>query len=153
MSGDRCANLATRVILGGCFIEGTIVTVPSLPDQSTSTVRFGRTHAGSTSRPRKHHGSHPSVTQRLRCAQRFKSLAKRCQLDRAFRPRTPTAWRSTHNLSPTKPLGPRCPSPSSVAMVALSTLRSFGPARGFYVTASAQAECYHSTYLSSKSTG
>jgi len=33
----RCANLATKVIHGGCFIEGTLVTVSSLPGQSTST--------------------------------------------------------------------------------------------------------------------
>jgi hypothetical protein len=33
----RCANLATKIINGGCFIEGTLVTVSSLPGQSTST--------------------------------------------------------------------------------------------------------------------
>jgi hypothetical protein len=33
----RCANLATKVIHGGCFIEGTLVTVSRLPGQSTST--------------------------------------------------------------------------------------------------------------------
>jgi hypothetical protein len=32
----RCANLATKVIHGGCFVEGTLVTVSSLPGQSTS---------------------------------------------------------------------------------------------------------------------
>ena len=33
----RCANFATKVIHGGCFIQGTLVTVSSLPSQSTST--------------------------------------------------------------------------------------------------------------------
>jgi hypothetical protein len=33
----RCANLATKLIQGGCFIEGTLVTVSSLPGQSSST--------------------------------------------------------------------------------------------------------------------
>jgi len=33
----RCANLATKIINGGCFIEGTLVTVSRLPGQSTST--------------------------------------------------------------------------------------------------------------------
>ena len=33
----RCANLATKVINGGFFIEGTLVTVSRLPGQSTST--------------------------------------------------------------------------------------------------------------------
>jgi len=33
----RCANLATKIINGGCFIEGTLVTVSSLPGQSTSS--------------------------------------------------------------------------------------------------------------------
>jgi hypothetical protein len=33
----RCANLATKVVHGGCFVEGTLVTVSSLPGQSTST--------------------------------------------------------------------------------------------------------------------
>jgi hypothetical protein len=32
----RCANLATKLIQGGYFIEGTLVTVSSLPGQSTS---------------------------------------------------------------------------------------------------------------------
>jgi len=32
----RCANLGTKVVHGGCFIEGTLVTVSSLPGQSTS---------------------------------------------------------------------------------------------------------------------
>jgi hypothetical protein len=82
-----------------------------------------------------------------------KSPSNRCRLERAFRPRTPTASMSTRNPHMTKPFGPSYRSPSSVAMVALSTLRLFDHARGFYVTASAQAECYHSTYLSSKSMG
>ena len=33
----RCANLATKVINGVCFIQGTLVTVSSLLSQSTST--------------------------------------------------------------------------------------------------------------------
>jgi hypothetical protein len=33
----RCANLATKVVHVGCFVEGTLVTVSSLPGQSTST--------------------------------------------------------------------------------------------------------------------
>lgn len=41
----------------------------------------------------------------------------------------------------------------NAATAALSTPRSFGHARGFYVTASAQAACCHSIYLSSKSPG
>jgi hypothetical protein len=31
----RCATLATKVVHGGCFVEGTLVTVSSLPGQST----------------------------------------------------------------------------------------------------------------------
>jgi hypothetical protein len=116
-------------------------------------ILSGRIQAGSTSRPRKHHGSHPSATHRLRRARSYRSPSNRCRSVRAFPPRTPTASKSTRNLSPTRPPGPSYPSPSNVAMVALSTPRSFGPARGFYVTASAQAECYHSTYLSWKFPG
>jgi hypothetical protein len=116
-------------------------------------ILSGRIQAGSTSRPRKHHGSHPSATHRLRRARSFKSPSNRCQLERGFRPRTPTASKSTRNLSPTRPPGPSYPSPSNVAMVALSTPRSFGPARGFYVTASSQGLCFHSTCLNSKSPG
>jgi hypothetical protein len=33
----RCANFATKVVHGGCFVEGTLVTVSSLQVQSTST--------------------------------------------------------------------------------------------------------------------
>jgi hypothetical protein len=33
----RCANRLTKIVHGGCFIEGTLVTVSSLPGQSTST--------------------------------------------------------------------------------------------------------------------
>jgi len=31
----RCANLATKVVHGGCFVEGTLVTVSSLPGRSS----------------------------------------------------------------------------------------------------------------------
>jgi hypothetical protein len=33
----RCANGLTKIVHGGCFIEGTLVTVSSLPGQATST--------------------------------------------------------------------------------------------------------------------
>ena len=116
-------------------------------------IHFGRTQAGSMSHPRKRHGLPLIATHRLRRARSFKSPSNRCQLERGFRPRTPTASKSTRNLSPTKPLGPSYPSPSNAATAALSTPRSFGRARGFYVTASAQAECYRSIFLNSKSPG
>ena len=34
-NAGRCANLATKVLHGGCFIEGTLVTVSSLPGHSS----------------------------------------------------------------------------------------------------------------------
>ncbi|RLS68309.1 MAG: hypothetical protein DWH99_15235 [Planctomycetota bacterium] len=37
----RCANFVTKVVHGGCFIEGTLVTVSRLPGQSTSTDSLG----------------------------------------------------------------------------------------------------------------
>jgi hypothetical protein len=116
-------------------------------------IHFGRTQAGLMNHPRKHHGLPLIATHRWQRARSFKSPSNRCQLERGSRPRTTTASKSTRNPSPTTPPGPSCRSPQREATAALSMPRSFGPARGFYVTASAQAECYHSTYLSSKSPG
>ena len=57
------------------------------------------------SHPRKRHGSHPSVTHRLRPARSFKPPSNRCQLERGFQPRTPTASRSTRNRARPSHLG------------------------------------------------
>jgi hypothetical protein len=65
-------------------------------------ILSGRIQAGSMNLHRKHHGLHPSVTHRWRPTRSFKSPSNRCQLERGFRRRTPTASRSTRNLSPTK---------------------------------------------------
>ena len=104
----------------------------------TQRIRFGRTRAGSMSHRRKRHGSHLSVTQRLQRPRSFKSPSNRCRLERALRPRTPTASKLTRNLSLNKPLRPSYRSPSNVAMGALSTPRSSGPAHLYWPTALVQ---------------
>ncbi|MFN9462703.1 MAG: hypothetical protein ACK6B2_05805, partial [Planctomycetota bacterium] len=53
-------------------------------------IHFGRTQAGSTSHPRKHHGLHPSATHPSQRERSYKSPSNRCRLDRGFRPRTPS---------------------------------------------------------------
>ena len=116
-------------------------------------IHFGRTQAGSTSHPKRHHGSHPSATHPSQRERSYRSPSNRCRSERGFRPRTPTASRSTRSPSLIKHRGPSCRLPQREAMAALSTPRSFGHARGFYITASAQAECYHSISLNSKSPG
>ena len=57
------------------------------------------------SHPRKRHGSHPSVTHRLRPARSFKSPSNRCRLERGIQLRIPTASRSTRNRARPSHLG------------------------------------------------
>ena len=83
----------------------------------------------------------------VRVTHLFDRPSNRCRSERGFRPRTPTASRSTRSPSLIKHRGPSCQLPQREAMAALSMPRLFGHARGFYVTASAQAECFHSTCL------
>jgi len=133
----RCGNWFAKLVWGTCFIEGTLVTVSSLPGQSTSTDSLWSDPSWL---------DEPSQETPWLAPERYASVATRSQLqvpiesvpmERVFRPRTPTASKSTRSPSLIKRRGPSCRSPQRVAMAALSTPRSFGLARGFYVTASA----------------